>query len=163
MLETRLLCYNDLAKELARSSTNTGAIPPWYSDNISDYWDIAGLPRSISGFFSYQESIDKFVQIPAVLSFVPSQSGQNISGWFFAIGESSDFSFFIESQKSAKTIYSRRGKTPQEQRLRLKCTLYINDGESDGLDVRIKFDGKTFEIREYPSRRSNSLIFRGNF
>jgi hypothetical protein len=187
LLETRILCYNDTAKELSRFSADTIAtdgigIPPWYSDNISDYWDIAGLPRTIPGTFTRPGTGNQPVRIPAVLSFVPSPSGQGVSGWFFAAGESSDFTVFIESRNGAKTIYSRRGKTPQEKRLRLDCTLYINDnatspierdiierclrpyitGIDEGINIRIIFDGKTFEIREHPAKRNEPLIFQGN-
>jgi len=178
MVETRLLCYNDLFKEFS----NDIVIPPWYSDNISDYWDIAGLPRTISGTFYAPGTGNLTLQIPAVLSFVPQQSEQNISGWFLAIGESGDFSIFIESRNSAKTIYSRKGITAQERRVQINCTLYINNnanapterdvidrclrpriiGASEGINIRIIFDGNTFEIREYPARRS-ALIFRGTF
>jgi hypothetical protein len=177
MLETRILCYNDLVKEFSSDIV----IPPWYSDNISDYWDIAGLPRTISGTFYAPETGNLTLQIPVVLSFVPQQSEQNISGWFLAIGDSDDFSIIIESRNSAKTIYSCRGKTPQERNLQLDCTLYINNNAnasterdvidrclrpriintSEGINIRIIFDGNTFEIREYPARRSVSLIFRG--
>jgi len=179
MTEIRILCYGDIVKEFSSSIV----IPPWYSDNISDYWDIAGFPRSISGTFYIPGTRNETVQIPAVLSFIPQRQEQNISGWFFAIGASSDFSIFLESRNSAKTIYSRKGITPQERRLQLDCTLYINDnanaqterdiierclcpyltGTSDGINVRITFDGRTFEIREYPARHGSSLIFQGNF
>jgi hypothetical protein len=174
-------------QEPSRSSLDTAAtdgigIPPWYSDNISDYWDIAGLPRTIPGTFTGLGTGNQPVRIPAVLSFVPSPSGQGVSSWFFAIGESNNFSIFIESRNGTKTIYSRKGKTPQEQRLRLDCTLYINDnatsaieqdiierclrpyitGIDEGIKVRIIFDGRTFEIREHPAKRSEPVIFRGN-
>jgi hypothetical protein len=179
MLETRILCYNDLIKEFS----NGIVIPPWYSDNISDYWGIAGLPRTISGTFYTPGTGDLTLQIPAVLSFVPQQSEQNISGWFFAIGDSDDFSIFIESLNSAKTIYSRRGKTPQEKKVQINGTLYINNnanvtterdvidrclrpriiGTSEGINIRIIFDGNTFEIKEYPAKYGNPSIFQGTF
>jgi hypothetical protein len=179
MLETRILCYNDLVKEFSSGIV----IPPWYSDNISDYWDIAGLPRTISGTFYAPGTGNLTLQIPAVLSFVPPGQEQNISGWFLAIGGSSDFSIFLESRNSAKTIYSRKGRTPHERRLQIDCTLYINDsastlterdvitrclrprimGTSEGINIRIIFDGNTFEIREYPAKHSTPSIFRGTF
>jgi hypothetical protein len=179
MVETRILCYSDMTKVFS----NGIVISPWYSDNISDYWDIAGLPRTISGTFLAPGTRNENVQIPAVLSFVPQQSEQNISGWFLAIGESDDFSIFLESRNCAKTIYSRKGKTPQERSLQLECTLYINDNANapierdiierclrsfvlranESINVRLTFDGRIFEIREYPARHSRSLIFRGIF
>jgi len=187
MLETRILCYNDMAKEVSVNSSGQDAMmPSWYSDNISDYWDIAGLPNTISGTFFVTGTKNQPMPIPAVLSFVHPQSEQNISGWFLAIEENSSlkpdgFSVFLESRNSAKTIYSRRGKTPQERKLQLDCTLYINDsantpiekeiikrclrpyllGISESIQVRITFDGRTLEINQHPARRSSSLIFRG--
>ncbi|MDR2397625.1 MAG: hypothetical protein LBD74_02570, partial [Spirochaetaceae bacterium] len=82
--------------------------------------------------------------------------------------------------KSPETIYSRKGKTPEEKRLQLDCTLYINPGinspvEQDIIDhilkpfvnmdaqsikARLIFDGRVFEIRQYPARRGSSLIFQ---
>jgi hypothetical protein len=181
LLETRILCYGNLAKRRLRSSTNI-EIPPWYSDNISDYWEIAGLPRTISGTFFSPGIGDFSVQVPATLSIVPSPVEQAISGWFFSIGESNNFSIFIESRNSAKMIYSRKGKTPQKQKLQLDGVLYINNnanapteqdvierclrpylltGITESINARIIFDGKTFEIREYPIQRSSSPLFRG--
>ena len=176
-LETRILCYTDLARNFSSNSV----IPPWYSDNIFDYWSIAGLPHIISGTFFSPGIRNMSIQIPAVLSFVSPRIKQNVSGWFFAIGESNDFSIFIESRNAVKTIYSRKGKTPQEETLQIECVLYINDianaplerevierslqhfttGENKGINVRIIFDGKTFEIREHPARHSSNPIFRG--
>jgi hypothetical protein len=183
MLETRILCYTDVLKEFSSHSTsvNEVTIPQWYSDNIADYWDIAGFPHTISGVFSLSGIRNENAWVPAVLSFLPSLSEQNISGWFFAIGESSDFSIFIESRNSAKTIYSRKGKTPQEKKLQLDCILHINANANSQTEryiierclqpfliagertikARIIFDGKTFEIRENPARRGNPIIFRG--
>jgi len=185
LLETRLRCYNDMAEEHSKLSSDI-FLPSWYSDNISDYWDIAGLPRTISGNFNYQERANRSVQIPAVLSFVPPLSDESISGWFFAVEESSDFLMFIEPHNISKTIYDRRGRTPQERRLEFKATLYFNDGANspveqliierclrpqlnhqhnernmEGTNVIIRFNGHTFEIREYPARSNRPPIFRG--
>jgi hypothetical protein len=97
-------------------------------------------------------------------------------------GPESGFSIFIDPLKSAGTIYSRKGKKAEEKRLRLDCALYINPGtnppvaqgiidrilkpfvpeEKQSIQARISFDGRTFEIREYPARHSHPLIFRGN-
>ncbi|MCL2264538.1 MAG: hypothetical protein FWC22_00735 [Treponema sp.] len=192
MLETRIICYNDILKNTTGSSSaNSGTIninmPSYYSENICEYWDIAGLPRTISGVFYSSGARNQLVQIPAQLSFLPSQNENNISGWHFFIGESSDinsgdFSIFIEADNSAKVIYSRRGKTPLEKTLKLDCTLFINNNAADSTErevidrclkpfisemtkkikIRITFNGKTFEIREYPARRGNSLIFKGS-
>jgi hypothetical protein len=188
MLETRILCYNDILKTVSSGNSteiNELTIPVWYSDNITDYWNIAGLPNTIEGIFYAPQS----VQIKASLTFIAPQSDKNVSGWLFAIGNSSNFSIFMESHNSAKTIYSRRGLSPQERRLQFDCKLYINNsannaveqdiierclrpfisgsasaasrGTSESINVRITFDGRILEIREYPARRANPIIFRG--
>jgi len=188
MLETRILCYNDLLKVVSSGNfteINELTIPVWYSDNITDYWNIAGLPNTIEGIFYAPQA----VQITASLTLTAPQSDKNVSGWFFAIGNSSNFSIFLESHNSAKAIYSRRGLSPQERRLQFDCKLYINNsannaverdifehclqtfisgtasaasrGTSESINVRITFDGRTLEIREYPARRANPIIFRG--
>jgi hypothetical protein len=186
LLETRILCYNDLVKKYSMSSAPANdskgiVLPQWYSDDIYDYWDIAGFPRTISGTFFAPAAGNLPVEIPAILSFVPPKAGKNISGWFLAIGKSNDFSIFIESSNSAKTIYRHRSKTPYGGKLQIECNLHINKnantpeerniierclqpyimGADDSIKTRIIFDGKTFELREYPARRSNPLIFKG--
>ncbi|MDR2758855.1 MAG: hypothetical protein LBB78_05705, partial [Spirochaetaceae bacterium] len=193
LLEVRLRCYSELAKEFPGTDSNISnmaeiTFPSWYAENIFDYWDIAGLPRVIPGtFFSPGTGLGR-VQIPAVLSFVPSGKEPELFGWYFSIGESvfsaradNSFSLFIDPVKSAGRIYSRTGKTPEEKILHLDGILYINPGTnspveqeiidrmlktfinetSRGIKVRIRFDGRTLEIREYPVSHSNSLIFLG--
>jgi hypothetical protein len=91
------------------------------------------------------------------------------------------FSIFIDPLKSPRRIYSRKGKSPEEKTVHLDGILYTNPGAnspieqeiidrmlkpfinetSRGINVRIRFDGHTLEIREYPASYSNSLIFRG--
>jgi hypothetical protein len=46
LLATRLLCYRDLAKQLSKEAGHA-TVPAWYSESISDYWDIAGLPHTL--------------------------------------------------------------------------------------------------------------------
>ncbi|MDR1248512.1 MAG: hypothetical protein LBK63_04325, partial [Treponema sp.] len=194
LLELRVRCYNDLAKEFSETGSNASgtaefSFPPWYSENISGYWDIAGLPRVISGTFFNPALYQGQMQIPAVLSFVPSEKEPEIFGWYLSIGEpavsarpDSSFSIFIDPLKSAETIYSRKGKSPEERRLQIDCALYINPGTNSpaaqdiinrmlkpfipagrqSIEARISFDGHTLEIWEYPAHHSNSLIFRGN-
>jgi len=177
MLETRLLFYSDLQKEKPPF-----AISPWYSDNISDYWQIAGLPQTIAGNFYIPASGKKREMIFCDISFVPMPSDMNISGWYLKAADSDGFTFFLESRSCAKTVYSRKGKSPQEKTVKLECTLFINNsagteaereiiekcispfletGANDGINVRVIYDGKTFEIREYPSKRNDSLLFKG--
>jgi len=184
MLDTRILCYNDLLKTASSANnteTNELTIPSWYSDHINDYWNIAGLPNTIEGIFYSPATSSQSIQIPVSLKIIPPQSEKNVSGWFFAIGDSDNFSVFLESRNSAKTIYSRRGLSPQERRLQFDCKLFINksadsaaerdiierclrpfiSGASESINVRITFDGRILEIKEYPARRANTIIFRG--
>jgi hypothetical protein len=191
LLKVRLRCYNELAKEFAGSIANTSNVaeitfPPWYSDNASDYWDIAGLPRVMPGTFFAPGT--RRTRISAVLSFVPAEKGMELFGWYFSIGKSAastqadnSFWLFIDPLKSPGTIYSRAGKTPKEKTAQLNGILYINSGTNSpieqeigdrmlkpfingsnrGIKVRIRFDEHALEIREYPANHPNSLIFRG--
>ncbi|MCL2477905.1 MAG: hypothetical protein FWF22_00280 [Treponema sp.] len=179
MLNTRILCYNDLIKESSKSGKTDIVLPPWYSDNIADYWSIGGLPEKIQGYFA--ASGGRTAQIPATLTVVHSSpSGLNISGWFIAIEGSSNYSFFIESDNSAKTIYQQKGKLPKDKKLQFNCIISMNDSanteaeqeimdnclrnffDKDGnIHAKISYDGKTFEIREFPSKHPESLIFSG--
>ena len=161
---------------------NNVLYPPLYSVDISDYWDIAGLPRTIAGIFIAPGTGNKSMQVPAIISFISPQPQQNISDWYFSIGENNSVAFFFKSRNSTKTIYKRKRKTPQSKKLHIDCTLYVNDdantstertvidrclrpyifGISDGINVRIIFNREIFEIKEYSARRIGSLIFRGS-
>ncbi|MDR1100596.1 MAG: hypothetical protein LBL28_08960, partial [Treponema sp.] len=192
LLETRLLYYNDLAKGFSETGPDSSGAaeipsPSRYSENIADYWDIAGLPRIIEGTF-FGPAANPEQTRPAVLSFLRTGTEPGLFGWHLSMGESAasavadqSFSIFIDPLKSPGTIYSRNGKTPEEKRIRLDCALYVNSGtnspveqdiidrllnlfirENDrGIKVRIIFDGEDFEIRQYPPEHGSSLIFRG--
>jgi hypothetical protein len=194
LIELRLRCYNERAKEFSETGSNaTGtaefSFPPWYSENIAGYWDIAGLPRVISGTFFNPALFQGQTQVPTVLSFVPSEKEPEIFGWYLAIGEpaastgpDNGFSLFIDPLKSAGAIYSRNGKSPEEKRLQIDCAIYINPGtnspaaqdiinrmlkpfisaDRQSIEARIIFNGRTFEVWKYPAHHPNSLIFLGN-
>ncbi|WP_157784222.1 hypothetical protein [Treponema primitia] len=194
LLKLRILSFNEMVKEFSETQSNA-AFPPWYSENIFDYWDIAGLPHTIAGTFFVPEN-DRTnrtpnQEIPAVLSFTQPESDPGFFGWYFIIKESTvspsagnSFSLYIDPLKNAKRIYSRKGKTPQERKLQLDCTLYIQSGsdtpieqsvidrslkpfidelKEPSINVRISFDGRIFEIKEYPPHHSSTIIFRGEF
>jgi hypothetical protein len=191
LLEVRLRCYNDFTREFSETitaGTREISFPPWYSENITSYWDSAGFPHTIAGTFFSPGSGPMQTQKPVVLSFLKPKTEPELFGWYLSIGETASsaiadnsFSIFIVPRKAAGTIYSRNGKTPGEKRLQLDCTLYFNPGmnspvEQDiidsmlkpfikmndqGIEARIIFDGNTFEIRQHPARRRNSLVFRG--
>jgi len=186
LLKIRILMFEETAKQFEKTKRPI-ALSRWFSDTISDYWNIAGLPYKVSGTFF---SLSTKEQIPAVLTFTKDEAGQDF-GWYFTCneftlgeftdGENASFLLFLDPRKSAKTIYSRSGKTPAQRMVRLDCTLYANPGittalerniveqclapfiraDREGIDVRITFDGNAFEIREHPAAHSNTLIFRG--
>ncbi|MDR1107317.1 MAG: hypothetical protein LBL44_13255 [Treponema sp.] len=177
-LDVRIKCYEEVEDLLAKGAESAG-VPPWYSEDIAAYWDAAGLPRRIEGVF-----FDPFApgagQIPAVLNFRENEERRETFGWYLSLGEEEDrpFFLFIDPQKSLKTIYSRNGRTPGQRAVHLGCTLHVNpsaDGGPErriaerclaplmrtsrpGVDVRIVFDGSTFEIRTWPS---GAPLFRG--
>jgi hypothetical protein len=193
LLEVRLRCYNELAKEFPgtdpeNSSTAGVSFPRWYSEDITGYWDSAGLPQAIAGTFFSPGSGPMQLQKPAALSFIRPGKEPELFGWRLSIGETlssaqadAGFSLFIDPLKIPRTVYSRSGKTPGEERLQLDCVIYVNPGmnspvEQDiidralkplinegkqGIQARIRFDGRSLEIREYPARHPNPLIFRG--
>jgi hypothetical protein len=122
------------------------------------------------------------------LSFVPSGAEPELLGWYFSIGTPGSsakadkrISIFIDPLKSARAIYSRSGKTPAEKTVQLDGILYFSPETASpieqevidrmpkpaanetgrGVKVRIRFDGRVFEIKEYPAGKPNALIFRG--
>jgi hypothetical protein len=162
--------------------------PSWYSENITAYWDIAGLPHVVSGTFFSPQIAPMQTRRPAVISLVRPETEPELFGWYLSIGETAasaradtSFSIFIDPLKSPGLVYSRKGKTPGEKRLQLDCAIYLNPNmnspvEQDiidrmltpfinmndrGIEARIIFDGNSFEIRQYPSKQSNSLVFSG--
>jgi len=52
---------------------------------------------------------------------------------------------------------------PTERDIIERCLQPYILGVSESINIRIIFDGRTFEIREYPARHGSSLIFQGNF
>jgi hypothetical protein len=180
LLELRIKCYKETAKQF--SETNSVSIPAWYSETITGYWDIAGLPRNITGSFITPGG----EEIPAAVRLHTGEENGELFGWYFSISGGNSFTFFLDPQKSAGTIYSRQGrrqgKTPEQRRVKINCTLYANPGrttylerriiensitpfsrvDQDGIDVSITYDGNVFKIRESPPRHGGStLIFRG--
>jgi hypothetical protein len=178
LLDLRIACYAELAKQLPEGG-ETVSLPPWYSEEIPAYWDIAGLPRKTRGSF-FSPRLCQTEELPAVLTFTPLKTGKRAFGWYLSAGSSS-FTLFIDPEKSAKTIYARKGKNPGELPLTIDCTVYINPAaksgfeqtviewslapfireNSRGIGARLIFDGEYFEIQEYPSIRVNKTIFRG--
>jgi hypothetical protein len=168
LLETRIKCYEELAAQFSGGAESV-SIPPWYAETPAGFWDIAGLPRRITGAFSSPGG-----EIPAALQLRAGGEGDELLGWYLSIGDNPGFTFFLDPRNSIKTIYSRRGKTPEQSKI--NGTLYVNPGrtsvlerriiensikplgrnEREGLDISIAYDGKIFEMRH-----GNTLIFRG--
>jgi hypothetical protein len=164
------------------SETNSVSIPAWYSETITEYWDIAGLPRGIAGNFI----IPGGEKISAALRLHTGEENGELFGWYLSIGSNNSFTLFLDPKKSAEKIYSlqgrRQGKSSDQDRIKINCTLYVNPGrtnalerriiensitpfnrtDQEGIDVSITYNGSVFEIRESPPRHgSNTLIFRG--
>jgi hypothetical protein len=181
-LDVRIKCYEDMDR-LFEKGVETVSVPAWYSDTITGYWDIAGLPRRITGtFFGPSMLREQVEQIPSVLNFRENGDGKEpLFGWYLSLGEKDPFFLFIDPRRSVRTIFSRNGRTPEDRTVQLDCTLYVNpsaDGsperriaeqclaplnriDREGIDVKIIFDGNTFEIREYPPVHGSAPLFRG--
>jgi hypothetical protein len=179
LLDLRIACYAELAKRLPEEGKSV-SLPPWYSEGISAYWDIAGFPRKARGSFRLPR-LSRTEELPAVLTFTPLERGKQIFGWSLTVDSSPAFTLFIDPGKSFKTIYERKGKSPGELPLTIDCTLYIDSAaktgfeqtiaewslapfdkwDNSGIGVRLTFDGEYFEIQEYPAIHRNKTIFRG--
>jgi hypothetical protein len=179
LLDIRIDCYADLAKRHP-AEKKAVSLPAWFSEHISAYWDIAGLPHRVQGSF-FSPQLHRGEEFPAVLCFTPLKTDEQRFGWHLTFGSPPSFTLFIDPRKSVKTIYERKGKTPRDRPLTIDCTFYINSTVKTGwgqpvversfapffkenyrgIEGRIIFDGENFEIREYPSLHSNKIIFRG--
>jgi hypothetical protein len=181
LLDLRIACYAELAKRLPEEGSPV-SLPPWYSEEISAYWDIAGFPRKVRGSF-FLSRLSRTEELPGDLTFtIPSPgTGKQVFGWHLALDSSLSFTLFADPGKSLKTIYGRKGKSPGELPLSIDCTLYVNSPAKSGfeqsfaewsldpfdrwsrrgIDARLTFDGEYFEIREYPAVYGGKTIFRG--
>jgi hypothetical protein len=184
LLDLRIACYTELAKHITAGERNV-SLPPWYSEQIGPYWDIAGFPHKIQGSF-FSPRLYQTEELPAGLTFMPFENGKQPFGWYLTVepspsSGSSSFMLFVDPEESIETIYDRRGKAPADHSVTIYCTLYINSAsQSDlgqnlaewnsyllakksyrGIRARINFDGENFEIQEYPAIHSNKIIFRG--
>ncbi|MDR3191494.1 MAG: hypothetical protein LBT87_00335 [Treponema sp.] len=179
LLDLRIACYAELAKRLPEGGSPV-SLPPWYSEGISAYWDIAGFPRKVRGTFSIPR-LYQTEELPADLTFTIPETGKQVFGWHLAFDTSPSFTLFVDPGKSLKTIYGRKGKSPGELPLSVDCTLYVNSEAKTGfeqtfadwslapfskwsqrgINARLTFDGEYFEIREYPAVYGGKPIFRG--
>ncbi|MDR2517583.1 MAG: hypothetical protein LBC88_09430 [Spirochaetaceae bacterium] len=183
LLGVRILCYREMERKLAAAEGAAEiTLPAWYADSVSAWWDIAGLPRRVRGTFTRSRR----TAVSAVLSLMPPPSPMELSGWYFSASDSvpenetdGGFFIFLDPQKSIKTIYARRGKTPEEQPVRLNAALYVNGdasgvlernianrilkplGAERGINVELVFDGRTFEMHESSPVRTGAPLFRG--
>jgi hypothetical protein len=175
LLELRITCYEETAKQLLEGMSQV-SIPAWYSDTVTGYWDIAGLPHRITGNFSSPNG-----NIPATLQFHTGEENGELLGWYLSINGNTSLALFLDPKKSAETIYSRQGKGPEQRGVKINCTLYVHPGrtsaperniiensigqfnrtDQQGIDIAITFDGENFEMRESPPRHGDPLIFRG--
>jgi hypothetical protein len=171
-LDLRIQMLKDLAKQAARGKP--ASPPDWYSESVAAYWDIAGLPKRISGVF-FDSALLPLQAIPAVLSFTPHEGDLELFGWYLSAGDSPAYNFFVDPKRSIHTIHSRRGKSPAEQAISLDCTIYTDPGlrageqgirrfirgDNTAIDVTISFDGENFIIKEDRRSGNDEIIFRG--
>jgi hypothetical protein len=177
LLDLRIAAYTELA-ERAEKEDGPVSLPPWFAEQVTGYWDVAGLPRAMRGTFFSSAGRDEETP-PVTLAFVPPQNEHSVFGWYLAAGPSC--TLFIDPQDSLEAIYRRKGKTPRERAVTLDCVIYAHPAgkrgvekssvaqylESfasetrNGIKARVTFDGETFEIREHPTLHNNRVIFRG--
>ncbi|MDR1618736.1 MAG: hypothetical protein LBS06_06800, partial [Treponema sp.] len=177
-LDLRILMLKDLARQATREKP--AAPPKWYAENAAAYWNIAGLPERISGVF-FESDLPLPPARRAVLSFAPREGDLELFGWYLSAGDSPAYTFFVDPEKSLRTIYLRRGKPPVERTISLDCTIYISENIYDGIekvimrhglrrlrtdnnamDANISFDGENFIIRRRARRSGgDEIIFRG--
>jgi hypothetical protein len=166
LLDLRISCYTDLLKNMPAKGTPV-SLPPWYSEQITPYWDIAGFPHAIQGFFFSPQLLQKR-ELPVVLNFTPPKTTEPAFGWYLTAGSSSSYILFIDPEESAKTIYGRGGKAPSERAISIVCTLYINPVVKTSHEEQIIEQSLNPFIRdnqagilEYPNDHDNKVIFRG--
>jgi hypothetical protein len=177
-LDIRIRMLKGLAKTIARGKP--AALPAWYSEDVTAYWGIAGLPSRVSGVlldtaWAYPWGT------PVTLSFTPQEGDMGLFGWHLSAGDSPSYTFFVDPQRSLHTIFSRRGQAPAERAISLDCTIHanpnINDGiekavirrglkrfiqkDNNAIDVTITFDGENFVIKRDRRLGANEIIFRG--
>jgi hypothetical protein len=175
LLDLRIRVLTDLAKQAAAG--RQAVPPPWFSEAVADYWSIAGLPAKVSGVFLDPSRPPG--ETPAELSFEPAGGELEPFGWYLRTGDSPSCLLFADPGKSIRAIFSREGRTPAEQALKIECTIYIYpqagaDNEKSAaersleqfvsggsINAVISFDGENFIIREKPKTRANGIIFRG--
>jgi hypothetical protein len=173
LAELRIQCYEETARQFSGDGI---ALPAWYSDTITGYWDAAGLPRSVAGNFLAPNE-----ELSATLRFHTGEENGELLGWYLSINNNDSFVFFLDPQNSAAALYSRHGKTPEQDRLVINCALHVNPGRTayfeqyiieksitplertdrEGIDVSLVYDGKVFELWGSSARQGRVLIFRG--
>ncbi|MDR3174238.1 MAG: hypothetical protein LBU19_08315, partial [Treponema sp.] len=168
-LDIRIRMLKDLAKNISRGKP--AVVPAWYSEDITAYWGIAGLPLKISGVFLDITQLHPW-GTPATLSFTPQGGDMGLFGWYLSAGDPLSYTLFVDPKESIRTIFSRKGRSPAEQTISLDCTLHTSQNINDSIekvvirrglrrfirkddsviDVNITFDGENFIIRR--DRRS---------
>ncbi|MDR0399389.1 MAG: hypothetical protein LBH51_00420 [Treponema sp.] len=175
LLDLRIRVLTKLAEQIGRNEQ--AVIPAWFSENITDYWTMAGLPAKASGVFVDPRSLR---ETPAVVSFTPREGEKELFGWYLTIGDSESYTLFVDPQKSIQKIVSRLEKRPSKRAVRLNCTVHINPSMrimGDGViehtltrlirdndmivDAVISFDGENFTLEVDPRNPDSRMIFRG--
>jgi hypothetical protein len=183
-LDIRIRVLEGLAKKTGRGQA--AVPPPWYSENIAEYWGIAGLPARVSGVFFNMEQLYPW-GTPAVISFTPQEGDLGLFGWYLSAGDSPSHTLFVDPKESIHRIFSRRGRSPAERPISLNCTLHTNPNINAGIenaiikrglerhapkdsgamvvDVTITFDGENFvikkDLRSEGQAPDDEILFRG--
>jgi hypothetical protein len=177
-LDIRIRVLKDMAKKAARGEP---AVPPArYSENIADYWHIAGLPAKVSGVFLDMPQLYPW-GTSATLSLASQEGDVGLFGWHLSAGDSPSYVLFVDPKESIHKIFSLGDRPPAEQPVSLACAIYINPGIQGGIekaiikrglkhytpqnngavDAAITFDGEDFIIRRDWRSGSNEIMFRG--
>jgi hypothetical protein len=94
LLELRIRCYEEIEKQFLGGDFDV-SIPNWYSDTVTGYWDIAGLPHKITGNFPTSNG-----DIPAVLQLHTGEENGDFLGWYLSINGNNSFFYFSTHKKA---------------------------------------------------------------
>ncbi len=166
LLELRIKAYSGIQNALA-SGAASAKLPPYYAENFSGYWGVAGLPLTIDGIFQTEHSPSYRGRLSA------DPLTREFPGWTLEIGERGEFVFLVELENAAKTIFEQKGEFSSDKPWQFNGKIHLTsagNGEDDryiyesyiknfvpqeGLAVRIQWDGKKLEI--LPQRQIPAL------
>ncbi|MDR1211763.1 MAG: hypothetical protein LBK40_05985 [Spirochaetaceae bacterium] len=168
LLRIRVSVYTGLADELAAGAEQV-FLPPEYAETFSGYWEAAGLPSQVSGYFSLHRQV-----LPARLSV--SDDNVGFFGLVISVGNDPDFDLFVDPINAPQIIFSRR--EAGERTYTFRGRLYVEkvaDRDSSrklfednivpyiagnkGIEVTVAFDGEELVIKATrPFRRALTIF-----